>query len=171
MQWHVAIVKPNTEIKATSHLMQRGYPVMMPAEWRPVRSRYVKAEKRWRRSPMFGRYLFVASDSVPRLLSERYAAEYGGSEEIVSRLVYQDGRPAVLPPHAIEAIRGLCYTRPPPERAVALQLGQRATLVHPALGRQEVTVAGITARRVRVVMDWLKAKREVEVPIECMEAA
>lgn len=171
--WFVAVVKPNTEIKAASVLAKSGYDVMLPCEWRRSKSRYVKAQTRFYRVPMFGRYLFVCTADVPRLLSERYAAEYGGAGEIVSLVVFQDGRPAVMAEHAVAAVRDLWYNAPKPmDRADFRPLpGSRAMLVHPVLGRHEVTVADIRARRVRVVMDWLKAKREVEVPIECMEAA
>src|SRR5215203_1827427 len=96
-RWYVAQTRPHAENKASEHLRRQGFEVYLP--------RYLKQRRHARRvetitAPLFPNYLFVAIDiETQRWLSIQ-------STIGVVRLVCDGDRPAPVPQHVIETLKG-----------------------------------------------------------------
>lgn len=96
-RWYVAQTQPHAENKAAAHLRRQGFEVYLP--------RYLKQRRHARRvetvaAPLFPSYLFVAIDmETQRWLSIQ-------STVGVARLVCDGDRPAAVPQHVIDTLKG-----------------------------------------------------------------
>lgn len=164
MKWYVAVVPAQKEFAARDRLKDLGYQVMVPVEykWRR-RSRHTRTRIEVP-VPLMPRYVFLGTDRPLYLWHLRRCP-------LIQAVLGSDGVPRPLPPEAVKALQGLdrVATTINPHRS--FRVGDDVQIVSGPLRGRIARLRRIMAKRARVMIEVFASMREIEVPVEILEAA
>lgn len=171
MDWYVAVVASQREIAARELLTDLGYEVMVPTEvkWRR-KSRYSR-QKVERVYPLLTRYVFIGCEGQPPWWHLRNLEFPHDGRKVIQHVLGAGGWPRPLPPDAVTALKGLDFAIPSCNPHKALRPGDMAQFAAGPLHGKVAKVRKIAAKRARVLIEAFNAMREIEVPLEILEAA
>ncbi|MEA3027595.1 MAG: transcriptional antiterminator RfaH [Alphaproteobacteria bacterium] len=164
-RWYVVQTHPNSELKASAHLIRQGYEIYLP--------RYLRRRRHARRietvaAPLFPRYLFVTIDmSVQqwRCIQSTFG---------VSRLVCNGDEPAAVPNGVVESLqghhdeKGFVRLKMPPRFAPGDKIRVLDGVFTACLGLYEKMT---DSERVAVLLDLLGRKVRVVLDAESVAVA
>ncbi len=95
--WYVVQTRPQSEKQASAHILRQGFDVYLP--------RYLKQRRHARRVDKRSRCLYFQITFLCRSTSRRNAG-YRSSQRLGCTMVRDGDRPAPVPHHVIEALKG-----------------------------------------------------------------
>ncbi len=162
-QWFVVQTQPNSERRATEHLVRQGFDVYLP--------RYLKRRSHARKVEMvaaalFPRYLFVAFD--PGVQRWRSIHSTLG----VAQLICHGDRPVAIDSKIIADLRGREDERGLVRLERIFRAGEKIRVVGGAFSDRLGVFEGMSdSERVAVLLDLLGRKVRVVMNIDVIEAA
>lgn len=172
MQWYVAVVPAQRELTARDLLREHGYDVMVPVEYKWRRkSRYGKAKVE-RPYVLLTRYVFIGCQDAPNWWHLRHIEFPFTGQKIIQHVLGTSAGPTPLPAEAVSALHLLNLGIPGYNPHKAIRPGGNAQFAegHPFAGKV-VRVREIMAKKARVLIEAFNSMREIEVPLEILEAA
>lgn len=164
MQWYVAVVPAQKEFAVRDRLKELGYEVMLPVEkkWRR-RSRHCRKRVEVE-MPFLPRYVFVGcAGQLPWW--------HLNTCPLIQGFLGYDGYPKPLPPEAVRALEGLSFAIPTFNPHKSIRAGDEVQFAAGPLHGKIARVRKIVSKRARVLIEVFSSMREIEVPLEILEAA
>lgn len=164
MQWYVAVVPAQKEDAARKRLEELGYSVMLPVEikWRR-KSRHCRKREEVK-VPLLPRYVFVGCEG-------QLPWWHLNGCPLIQGFLGRDGYPKPLPPEAVQALRGLDFAIPTFNPHKSIRAGDEVQFAAGPLQGKIARVRKIVSKRARVLIEAFNSMREIEVPLEILEAA
>lgn len=164
MQWYVAVVHAQKEFAARDRLNELGYEIIVPIEykWRR-RSRHCRKRVEVA-MPLLPRYVFVGCEGQLPWWELRDCP-------MIQGFLGHDGYPKPLPPEAVRALEGLSFAIPTFNPHKSIRAGDQVQFAAGPLHGKIARVRKIVHKRARVLIEVFSSMREIEVPLEILEAA
>ncbi len=164
MDWYVAVVPAQRELAARDRLRELGYEVLVPIEykWRR-RSRHCRQRVEVK-LPLLPRYVVIGYDGALPWWHLRQCP-------LIQGFLGRDGFPTPLPADAVRALKGLDLATPTFNPHRSIRAGDAVQFGSGPLHGKVARVRKIVAKRARVLVEVFASLREIEVPLEILEAA
>lgn len=164
MQWYVAIVPAQRELDTQKLLEAHGYQTLVPIEYKWRRKNRYSRSRVEVRQPLLPRYVFVGIEGEPYWWHLRQFPWLQG-------FLGKDGIPRPLPPEAVRALEGLNFAIPTFNPHKSIRAGDQVQFASGPMHGKVARVRKIVSKRARVLIVVFNSLREVEVPLEILEAA
>src|SRR5690606_10410289 len=164
LQWYVAVVPAQKELPAKERLKELGYEVMVPVEYKWRRKSRHCRKRVEVAVPLLPRYVFLGTDRPLRWWHLRQCP-------IIQGFLGWEGVPTPLPPEAVKALHGLSFAVPTFNPHRSIRAGDQVQFAAGPLHGKIARVRKIVAKRARVLIEVFASMREIEVPLEILEAA
>jgi len=169
MSWYVVVVPPMRE-RAAVEAMSPVCRAFAPIEYVFRRASPHNKKKVAVPRPLFPRYVFVENPdwyAISRL-------EFPDSlQKVVTGWLGMDGRPSRLPAPEVMHLIAVAEQAPPTTISVGrgLKLGDRAIISEGPFAGHTVRVTRTDPKGASILIDILGSMREIEAPLEILEAA
>ena len=164
LQWYVAVVPAQKEFAARDRLKDLGYQVMVPVEYKWRRKSRHTRKRIEVAVPLLPRYVFVGTDCPLSWWQVRRCP-------LIKAILGWDGVPKPLPPEAVKALEGLNFAIPTFNPHKSIRAGDDVQFIIGPLRGKIAKVRKIVAKRAKVLIEVFASMREIEVPLEILEAA
>lgn len=155
-RWYAFYTRPNHEKRVEAQLQEKGLESYLPL--RTVIRRWSDRRKQIQ-EPLFRCYVFVHADEKERVA----ALETHG----VVRMIWFNGKPAVVRDEEIEAIQCILRERPAAEACVPIEIGEYVEIIRgPLTGIQGRMIMTKGAGRLVVSIDSIGQAVNFDVDVE-----
>ncbi len=166
MTFYAIVTAPQRERAVEAMLFIKGYDVFLPIEIKNKRVGHRSRKFVAVVYPMFVRYIFVGGKfSWLDLMAERH----------VTGVVGFDGAPAAIGDAEMQRLKAMSGSAIPYQLSLnphrALRAGEMAEIGIGPFAGQIVKITGLHGRKARVFLNLFGSRKEVEIPVENLEAA
>lgn len=169
MTWYAFRTEPQREYASQEIVNRHGFKAVVPYEWRSIRrSRHIKRRDA-KPYPKFVGYIFIEVTHPPNWYQMF-------SMHCLKSVVGFDGRPTPIPQAAIDRLllqqgESMPHVLSRNTRRASVMPGDAVRVFEGPLKGYEGRVEEIRGAKARMFVEMLGARREIDVPIEALEAA
>lgn len=168
MTWYAFRTEPQKEFATQEIVNRRGLRAVVPHEWRFIRSSNARRKARSKIYPYLIGYIFIEFERPPNWY-------HMFSMRCLKSVVGFGGQPTPIPQDGIDRLMKLTGQSVPHLRSANTRLafvtGDTVRVSDGALRGWEGRVEGVSGKHARMIFEMLGALREIDIPIETLEAA